>query len=138
MNSVTIELPLPHKNLSPNSRCHYMAKATATKKARRDARHASALAWYQWAIIAPQWAEATVQATFYFKDRRKRDRDNLLASLKASFDGLADSRLIANDSGLTHLPVKVDVDKKNPRVVLTVTPNAMEHLEALDDATDNT
>lgn len=122
MNSVTIELPLPHKNLSPNSRCHWRAKAEATKKARHAAWIGGTAVWVENFLTAPQWEEATVQATFYCRDKRRRDRDNLLASLKAYFDGLADSKLIGNDSGLTHLPVKVAVDKKFPRVVLTVTP----------------
>ena len=120
---IEIVLPLPHKNLSPNARCHWRAKAAATKKARSDA------SWAALAGIAdrnwnqPLWGTATVQATFYFRDKRRRDRDNMLSSCKAYFDGLADSGLIANDSGLTHLPVKVEIDKANPRVVLTVTPS---------------
>jgi Holliday junction resolvase RusA-like endonuclease len=44
----------------------------------------------------------------------------MLSSLKAAFDGLADAGLIADDSGLTHLPVIVKVDKLNPRVELHI------------------
>jgi Holliday junction resolvase RusA-like endonuclease len=66
------------------------------------------------------WPSAKVRAVFYFRDHRKRDRDNALSSLKAHFDGLADAGLISNDSGLTHMPVVMNVDKSNPRVVLLI------------------
>lgn len=125
MSVITIELPLPHKNLSPNSRCHWRAKAAATAKARGDSRNATCdqinrkhSSW--------DWPAATVQATFYFRDKRKHDKDNSLSSLKAYFDGLADAGLITNDSGLTHLPVVHAVDKLNPRVVLTITKTTPE------------
>lgn len=43
---------------------------------------------------------------------RRRDRDNLLASLKAAFDGIADAGLVENDAGLTHLPVHIVIDPR--------------------------
>lgn len=120
---IEIELPLPHKNLSPNARCHWRAKAEQTRKHRHWAsiRTTAAMNGLGWRC-KPRWINATVQATFYFKDRRRRDKDNLLASLKSVFDGITDAGIIGDDSGLTHLPVKVEVDKENPRVVLKVTP----------------
>lgn len=112
-----ITLPLPNKNLSPNARCHWRVKAKATKRARADA----CIAGYcECRGSRPRWSSATVQATFFFRSKIRRDRDNLLASLKAVFDGLADSGLIANDSGLTHLPVKIEIDKADPRVELMI------------------
>ena len=115
--NITIALPLPPRTLSPNARTHYFAKAKATKMYRRMA-----------AVIAvsascndrPQWAQATAQATFYFAQNRNRDKDNLLASLKAAFDGIADAGVVADDSGITHLPVLIAIDKANPRVEITV------------------
>ena len=59
-------------------------------------------------------------ARFFFKTRRRRDRDNLLASLKAAFDGLADAGLVADDSGLIHMPVEQYIDRADPRVELVV------------------
>jgi len=61
-----------------------------------------------------------VTARFFFKTRRRRDRDNLLASLKAAFDGLADAGLVADDSGLIHMPVEQYIDRADPRVELVV------------------
>jgi len=120
MKTIKIELPLPHKNLSPNSRCHWRAKAAATKKARSESRLITMDAMNRSDCAEWFWPAAKVRAVFYFKDHRKRDRDNALSSLKAHFDGLADAGLISNDSGLTHMPVVMSVDKTNPRVVLLI------------------
>lgn len=67
------------------------------------------------------WRSATTQATFYHKDSRRRDRDNLLASIKAGFDGLRDAGLLIDDDELTHLPVVREVDRSNPRVEIELT-----------------
>lgn len=71
-----------------------------------------------------RWREAEAQATFYFKDKRNRDADNLLASLKPAFDGIADAGVVVNDCGLHHKPVKRSVDKNDPRVVIVIRPLA--------------
>jgi len=63
---------------------------------------------------------ARVTARFFFRNRRRRDRDNLLASLKPAFDGLADAGVVGNDSGMVHMPVEQYVDRTNPRVELVV------------------
>lgn len=120
---MTITLPLPPKELHPNARVHWMVKAKQTLSYRTTAR------WVAYEVLnpigfhgksRPYWKAATVQATFYFKVNRRRDADGLLSSLKAAFDGLADAGVIADDSGLTHLPVIVKVDAKNPRVELEI------------------
>lgn len=95
---VRIDLPVPPKQLSPNGRSHYMAKARITKQARATAA-ACALAALS---TRPMWKRATVKAMWYFPDARRRDHDNLMASCKAYFDGLRDAGIIEDDSGLTH------------------------------------
>ena len=107
-----IDLPLPPKELSPNWRGHWAQKAKAVKRYRELA-HALSLA-----NLRDRWPAALCQCTFTFKDARQRDKDNLLASMKAAFDGIADSGAVANDSGITHLPVLVQVDKANPGVAV--------------------
>ena len=64
------------------------------------------------------WREATCQVHWYARDQRRRDKDNALASLKATFDGLVDAGLLHDDSALTHLPLVFMVDPKNPRIEL--------------------
>jgi hypothetical protein len=120
--SYTITLPLPHKHLSPNGRPHWRAKAKATKAARCKCSLETVLATKAFAVQhQPRWKTATVLIRAYFKDARKRDKYNNQAACMAYFDGLADAGLIDNDSGLTHLPMVVAIDKKNPRIEMVVT-----------------
>lgn len=114
-----ITLLLPPKELHPNGRWHYHARGKAAR-AYRAVACLRALVAMGGTAKAPRWAAATIQATFYVKTERRRDADNLLASLKAAFDGLADAGVVQNDAGFTHLPVRVEIDRKNPRVELEI------------------
>ncbi len=109
MDSVTLVLRLPSRKTHPNQRTHWRAKAAATKV---DRTYAGIMAR---AAIGggngPKWKAATVEAEWRFRTAARRDRDNLLSWLKAYFDGVADSGLLENDSGLTHLPHKVTKNK---------------------------
>lgn len=88
-----ITLPWPDPRLNPNKRVHYAQKARIAKKAREAA---CILAC---ANVPLQARQAAVQGegpislavTFYPPDRRKRDLDNMLASLKPALDGVADA-----------------------------------------------
>lgn len=125
--SVTVVLSLPPRELSPNhtvgSRGGRMAKSVKTK-AYRQAAHTEAMVALC-GRYSPLWPHAVALATFYVKDRRRRDRDNLLASLKAAFDGITDAGIVADDAGLTHQPVRVFVDKVRQRVEIELWPNVM-------------
>ncbi len=67
------------------------------------------------------WTNATARCTFYFKDKRRRDRSNLAASVKAYEDGITDARLWVDDCGVTWLPVVIAFDKADPRLEIEVT-----------------
>ena len=41
-----------------------------------------------------------------------------------NWDGIADAGVVADDVGLTHEPVQMLVDRKNPRVEITITESA--------------
>lgn len=117
MQRIVITLSLPPRELSPNWRGHWARKAKAVKAYRAQAwATAMAAGKYQ----KPMWATATAQATFYHSSNRRRDTDNLLASLKAAFDGIAEAGIVANDSGITHLPVVRLVDTETPRVQIEI------------------
>ena len=62
-----------------------------------------------------------MRCVFFWGTRRKRDKDNALASLKAAFDGLVDAGIVADDVGLTHEPVEFRTSRDRPRVEITVT-----------------
>lgn len=96
ITQIRVHLPIPAKQLSPNARCHFMAKARMTKAARATAA-AHALAALS---TRPQWKRATVKAVWSFPDARRRDLDNLQASCKAYLDGLVDAGIMEDDRGL--------------------------------------
>lgn len=122
--AVTFSIALPPKCLSPNnapatSKGH-MYKRSAYRRCRGAAELSCMVAMKG---PPPRWEKATAQATFYFRLRRKRDQDNLGASLKAVWDGVARSGLIANDVGLTPLPPRTreGVNQWEQRVEITIT-----------------
>jgi len=110
-----IVLPLPPRELSPNARPHWAAKARAVKRYRQTA-------WLCALAVRPSQPIQTARVTsrFFFRNRRRRDRDNLLASLKPAFDGIADARVVTSDSGMIHMPVEQYVDRADPRVEIGV------------------
>jgi Holliday junction resolvase RusA-like endonuclease len=112
---VVIVLPLPPRELSPNARPHWAAKARAVRRYRETA-YLSSLA----ARPGRPLHAAKVTSRFFFRTRRERDRDNLLASLKPAFDGIADARVVTNDAGMIHMPVEQHVDRRDPRVEIAV------------------
>ena len=83
---ISIDLAWPDKNLNPNARPHWAEKARLVKKAR------AAAGWAAKAAGADKIKADKLDLTISFlpPDARSRDTDNLIASLKASLDGLAD------------------------------------------------
>jgi Holliday junction resolvase RusA-like endonuclease len=112
---ITVTVGTPSRLMNPNSRCHWGVKAKATKRARVEAWAAAQVAMYE-ANVKGGWKEATAEVHWYARDSRRRDKDNCLSSLKATFDGLVDAGLLVDDNAITHLPLIIFVDPKNPRV----------------------
>ena len=115
--AVTVTLSLPPPELRANARCHWAAKARATKKYRSEAH---ILTLEALGGQKPMWKEATAEIWFFFGDRRSRDKINLNMSLKAAIDGMVDAGLLLDDRWLTMLPPHVGYDKARPRVVIEV------------------
>lgn len=90
---ITLTLPYPPKELSPNARCHWRVKS-AKVRSYRDLCHI--LARQQTRVKLP--APVTARVTFVVTVNRKRDEDNLGASIKALWDGLVDAGILAADS----------------------------------------
>lgn len=95
--TVTLTLPWPAAALSPNARVHWAVKAKAAREAKQTAfvvaRQYRATS-HDWRGLAPPVA---LLVTFYAPDRKARDTDNLIASLKAGIDGLVQSGLLTGD-----------------------------------------
>lgn len=119
--AITITLPLPPQAMYPNARTHWKAKMKPKAMQRQQAYYAAKAA----TDSGPQWTLAECQATFYLE--RKRDGDNLIAWLKATFDGLEDAGIVENDGNFIHLPPQQFTGKQSNgerKVVLTITPRA--------------
>lgn len=120
--TLTITLPLPPKELSPNhtigSRGGRMAKARKIKQYRTAAMVAmlSALP----GGYKPRFERAEVRIQWFHKTMRFPDPTNITGWLKAAFDGITDSGFIADDNHLSPLPPEIEKDASNPRVELTL------------------
>ena len=91
-----IELPWPDARLNPNQSKgkHWAGTAALRKKARNDAIWLTRGALLQRLLIGSEKLfddEVAVTITFVQPDKRKRDRDNLLAACKPALDGIAEA-----------------------------------------------
>lgn len=116
-NALIFNLPVPPKELRPNSRVHYMQKARMTKVYRETV-----------AIIAmsgrgakPKWKEAEIRLTLRLgRGCKQQDPDNVLSSAKAAIDGLVDAGILAGDRQIRYLPVEQVLDDNNPGLTVEV------------------
>ena len=111
--SKVITLPLPSRNLSPNSRMHWSTIAVAKKIARR---RAALDAWNQ----VGQCAFKGYRLDFYWPNKRRRDKDNAAAMCKAYLDGVADCTG-QDDSEWDFDGVRFAIDRDNPRLEIVFT-----------------
>ena len=121
---LTIEVPWPSVDLSPNARVHYMALARAKKEAKNYAWAMTKAAMgplgirYQ-SFVGP----VAVQIVFHPEIDRARDLDNMQARMKAALDGIA-SALGIDDKHFC--PASVIGEKRKPGCVsITLTPAAV-------------
>ena len=111
-------LPWPARILHPNARTHWGPKAKATKAAKAEA----------WALAKAggfdrvDWLDGPlfVWITFYPPDRRHRDADGLLSSMKAALDGIA-LAMGVNDRRFVPRPYVSDEVRKGGQVRVQVT-----------------
>lgn len=86
---LTITLPWPPSALSPNTRhAHWSQLARAKARYREDC-HLEALACGARKMASD--ARPHLHLTFVPPDKRRRDLDNLIASMKSGLDGIADA-----------------------------------------------
>jgi crossover junction endodeoxyribonuclease RusA len=85
--SIAVDMPWPSRELSPNSRLHWSAKARAVRQYRHDCGYLARSALAGQKFSAP----VDVRLVFHPKTNARRDLDNLIASCKALLDGLSDA-----------------------------------------------
>ena len=112
--SMTIELPLPHISLHPNSRPHWATKARMVKRCRGEA----CLMAKAHKLKSCPWQQASIHMTYYMP--RRRDNDGLIAWGKAIFDGLQDAGVVLNDSAFRTFTVDQVIQKEERKVVLRI------------------
>lgn len=127
MAEVRIVLPIPHRMLSPNARCHWRAKAAVTKSVRYTAEMLARAAMPVRRLPA---IRATVGIRWFTKTKRRPDADNALASLKAAFDGFTDAGVWVSDRDTEYQPIAFGIDKQNPRVEIVISEVGGGHEKA--------
>jgi len=103
-----LTLPWPAKELSPNARLHW-AQVAKYKKAYRMACFALALQAGWRRIDVGTTGDIHLWVDFYPPDKRHRDMDNMLASCKALFDGVADALEVNDKRFRLHPYVKDEI-----------------------------
>ena len=83
----TVTFPWPAAALSQNGRHHWRQRASATKKARRDAFWLCGEA----GLRDLGAVEIAMRFTFHPPDKRRRDVANAIGACKAMIDGIADA-----------------------------------------------
>lgn len=95
---LTMMLPWPPKELSPNARVHFHVKAKATKAYREQAYWQTRGGDSDIFPCSPiETMPVYLNFTFHPPDKRRRDLDTMLSSVKAGIDGIADA-LGVNDA----------------------------------------
>lgn len=118
----TVAVPIPPKALSPNARPPHWA---VKMKAKRDAK---AFALVEGLVVrggtnAPiLFARAVLDVVWYGRtaNAKRMDDDNAWASLKATRDGLCQAGYVEDDNDFRQGTMRVEVDKANPRVEITI------------------
>jgi len=123
---IVLLFPLPPKELSPNARLHYQAKAKAAKRYRWEVfaaslKHCGASPIARILLGGPPYR---LTETYRIAGKRKRDVRNLFAAFKAGEDGLVDAGILPgdDDSVLTHGAPKIErvALKKDECVVVEI------------------
>jgi crossover junction endodeoxyribonuclease RusA len=105
-----IFLPWPPRELSPNARVHRLAKARIARIYRQDC---YLLAKTSGVHLPP--GRHPVKILFCPPDKKRRDLDNCLASIKAGLDGVAEA--LGVDDRLFR-PVTIDFGETTGRVLV--------------------
>jgi crossover junction endodeoxyribonuclease RusA len=118
---ITITLPWPAPALNPNSRVHFIKLAKFKKKAKADAIWATCAAVPVGDRKLGPGGQLKVTILAYPPTLRNRDDDNLIASLKAAFDGVAFA-LGVDDSRFRRPTIEWGEVRRGGDLVLVISP----------------
>lgn len=114
---ITVTTPWERPPLTANQRFHWRKTAAIVKDVRRWA----ALSFSGVQVLA---RPAIVQLDWHVPDKRRRDADNLVPTLKALCDGLVDAYVVPDDTPDLmdkRMPRIIHTPGQKARLVLTVT-----------------
>lgn len=119
-----IILPWPNRLLSPNTRTHHMVRSRATRSYRAIANYLGSENRRK-RLRDPALGVLPIVPT-----RRRRDIDNVLASLKSALDGLTDNGWWDDDSSMESITIRrtVVVRGHDPSVLIIATDGCNSHL----------
>ena len=109
-----VTLPWPPRELSPNAHVHWTRKAEAKQTAKAQG------CYLTMEILDAFYSMAdTFQATYVFHppDKRKRDQDNYLSSMKSAIDGVC-AALGIDDTRIKRTVIEWGAVVKGGKVVL--------------------
>jgi crossover junction endodeoxyribonuclease RusA len=104
-----IVLYWPSRDLHPNSRVHWSKRSKAAKAMRGHACLLTLAAGWRRSNVPEGRLHIWIDA--YPPDRRRRDADGLLSSLKAALDGVADALEVDDRRFVPHPYIKDEVRK---------------------------
>lgn len=110
-----IVLSWPPRELHPNARKHFHAKARAAKAYRVSATYAAMAEGPQIDVSGP----LSLSIDFYPPDKRRRDLDGCLSAVKAGLDGIADAYQI-NDFNINPITIRRCEPVKGGRVEVRI------------------
>lgn len=102
MSTHRLTLPWRRPPLTANQRQHWTQRHRLTAETRQT------VAWLARAARIPAGQHCTVTLMWAPGDRRRRDTDNLVPTLKAACDGLLDARVVPDDTPqhmTKHMPI---------------------------------
>ncbi len=120
-DTYTLRLPYATPPLSLNGRMHWATKARITAEIRTFVA-LSCRGIFQ--VVTADARMIHVELIYTPRDSRRRDRDNLVATLKPCIDGLVDAGIVPDDSPeyVTWTPpIIAPADSKDPRLELSIT-----------------
>lgn len=110
-----VHLSWPHRKLSPNARVHWAEQSRIKRAYRMEGFYAARAERDALTMASP-----LVSLTFCPPDRRRRDLDNMIASMKSALDGIADA--IGVDDHKWRLAAEIGERVKGGKVIVVVTP----------------